>query len=287
MATAPRLGFAPCKSVGSGADNKGLTEYTIANGYATALGTGDLVALTTDGSIVVGTNSARNLGVFHGVTYTDSTGKPQIQKYWPASTTSLTTPVTALVMDSPTATYNMVANGPVTLAIPGAIYAVSLTAPNASTGRSTMTVNNVATRVGTLDITTSPTDMTGLANLENGDIFSVKSSIGNVANSVTIITNQTLAQFLAALNGHGVTAIADPVTGFLDVKSTDGGTLIIAQSTGTPLTDQAALLGATGTVNAIVAASAGAVEVVKVIDTVNLVLEVRLTDVDFRSNLEA
>jgi len=282
MATAPRLGLNPCKSVGSGSFNAGLTEYTIANGYSTALGVGDLVTLSS-GTVVQGVNNAANLGVFQGVTYVDSTGREQIQKYWPASTTSLVTPVTALIMDSPDTTYTVVATSPLTLAIPGAWYALNLNAPNSSTGRSTMTLNNTPTSTGTLDMH----NQTNMASITaNGAIFTVKSSIANVLTTVTIITNMTSAQLLAAINvaGNGLTASYAATTGFLVVSTTDGGNLVIADSTDTPVASYG-VLAATGTVNSIVADSAGAVEIVKVIDTVNNVAEVRLTNAYFRANL--
>jgi hypothetical protein len=285
MATAPRLGLSPCKSVGSGADNKGLTEYTIANAYATALGTGDLVQLTgTSNNIQVGANTSQNLGVFHSCYYVDSTGRAQFQKYWPASTSSLVTPVTALVMDSPAATYNMVATSPLTLAVPGAWYAINLSAPNSSTGRSTMTINNTPTSTGTVVLG-------GLTNTAaattNGAIFTVKSSVANVLTTVTFATNQTSAQLLALINVAGNGLIGSFNAGnFLVVATTDGGELVIADSTDTPVATYG-VLAATGTINSIVADSAGAVEIVKVIDTVNNVAEVRLTNANFRSNLSA
>ena len=275
MATAPRLGLTPAKTVGSGPDNKGLTEYTIANGYATALGTGDPVKLTTDGSIIRASNSADTIGVFHGVTYVDSTGRIQIQKYWPASTTSLVTPVTALVMDNPTASYFAVCASPVAITTNGDLYPMNLTAPNSSTGRSQMTVNNTPTKTGSLAVT--GTNNAALTGLTNGAAFNISSSVAATVTTITIVTNQTPAQLLALLNAvPGITASLN-ASNFLVVATTDGGKLVLADGTSTPLASSN-LLAVAGTYAATVSAGSDMVKVLKVIDTVNNVVEVKLSE---------
>ncbi len=283
MATAPRLGLNPCKSVGSGADNKGLTEYTLANAYATALGVGDLVKLTTDGTVIQGTNAIDQLGVFHGVKYVDSTGRIQIQKYWPASTTSLETPVTVLVMDNPVSTYLAVTSGPTTAIIPGQIFALNLTAPNAATGRSTMTINNTVVKTGATDIT-GATDMGAtVTNIDDSDAFNISTSVHTTPVTITIGATETTAHFLAQLNAvPGISATTNG-SGFLVVTVTDGGSLILADGAGTPLADST-ILAVTGTYTPYVAAGSGAVRVLKVIDSVNQVVEVMLDEPLFRAH---
>ena len=286
MATAPRLGLNPCKTVGSGPNNGGLTEYAIASGYGTALGVGDLVKLTTDGSVIQGTNAVNQLGVFAGCTYADSTGRLQIQKYWPASQTSTNPAPTCLVMDYPEATFNAVCAGTIdtALTIPGALYALNLTAPNSSTGRSTMTVQNIASTTGSLAIT--GTNNAGLTNLENGDAFAINTSVNTSPVTVTIVTNQTPAQLLALINAiPGVVASLNASTHYLTIAATDGGNLVLTDGSGTPLADSNTFTGqtTTATLASTVADSSAAVEIMKVIDVANKVVEVRLVNQLFRA----
>jgi hypothetical protein len=64
-------------------------EYRILNnagtGYGTAIYYGDLVKIHTDGTLNIGDGSTDAIGVFAGCEYIDSTGKPNVSKYWPAS----------------------------------------------------------------------------------------------------------------------------------------------------------------------------------------------------------
>lgn len=72
-------------------------KYTILSTYASAIYSGDLVKLHTDGTLNIGDGTSPALGVFAGCEYTDSTGKPVISPYWPASTTA--TNIVAYVYD--------------------------------------------------------------------------------------------------------------------------------------------------------------------------------------------
>jgi hypothetical protein len=145
-----------------------------------------------------------------------------------------------------------------------------------------MTVNNVATRTGTLDISGGSADMDEVAGIEEGDAFTVKSSVANVLNTATIGVTTTLAAFLAMLTGNGVVATVN-ASNFLVLTVTDGGNLIIADSTGTPIADAGTLIGAAGTIVSTVANSSAAVEIMKVIDADNKVVEVRLVNQLFRA----
>ncbi len=289
MATAPRKGFNRARSLGSSTDYQGLSEYTIASGYATALGVGDAVKLTTDGSIIVATNSATSLGVFMGCRYIDATNRIQITDYWPASQTSTET-VTALVVDNPTATWKVRTAGAIStaLTIPGALYPMNLTAPDSTTHRSTMTVNNVAIVTGSLDAHAT-TDVTSLTNIENGDVFTIKSTVANQLTTVTLITNMTAAQLLAAINVAGNGLIASYTSaGYLTVSATDGGNIVLADSTGTPLADSATFLSTVGTHASIVALSAALVQVVRYPtpqDVTDGVLEVTLVNNKYITNI--
>ncbi len=282
MATAPRKGYNPARSVGSGADNKGLSEYTIASGYSTALGTGDIVALTgTADNIAVGANSAYNLGVFHAVTYTDpTTGRLLITDYWPAS--QVATDAKALVMDAPQATFNAICTNPIGDMVVGTFYATTLTAPDSFTHRSSQMVNNTVAKTGSLAVT--GTNNAGLAGLANSDAFAISTSVHTTPVTITIVTNQTPAQLLALLNAvPGISAALNSSTHYLTITVTDGGDLILADGTGTPLADSN-LVSVAGTFTPNVAKASSAVKIVKIIDTVNYVVEVCLTNEELQDN---
>ena len=94
------FGFRPTKMLGGASFNGGQTEYGIASTYDTNIFTGDAVELHTDGTVTIAAAGQTNiLGVFNGCFYTDSTGKANWSKYWPADTTS--TDAVAFVVDDP------------------------------------------------------------------------------------------------------------------------------------------------------------------------------------------
>jgi hypothetical protein len=82
--------------------------YVIASGYAVNVFSGDPVKLTDNGVVQLGTSDGtRNgtvggillLGIFAGVQYRDSNGRPVVSNYWPASTTG--TEIQCYVYDDP------------------------------------------------------------------------------------------------------------------------------------------------------------------------------------------
>lgn len=88
--------------------------YTLATGYAVNVFAGDPVKMTDSGVIQLGTSDGTRsgttdgialLGVFAGVTYKDSNGKPVVSNYWPASTTA--TDIEAFVYDDPETLYDV------------------------------------------------------------------------------------------------------------------------------------------------------------------------------------
>lgn len=83
--------------------------YTIASAYGTAIYKGSPVILNTNGTVTVGTTAADILGVFAGVQYLDSTGKPVYSPNWVASTTA--TDIVAFVYDDPAIVYEIQSNG--------------------------------------------------------------------------------------------------------------------------------------------------------------------------------
>lgn len=88
--------------------------YTLATGYAVNVFAGDPVKMTDAGVVQLGTSDGTRsgttdgialLGVFAGVTYKDSNGKPVVSNYWPASTTA--TDIEAFVYDDPETLYDV------------------------------------------------------------------------------------------------------------------------------------------------------------------------------------
>lgn len=84
------------------------TLYRIANAYATAIYTYDMVTQATDGTITkttAGTNAASTpVGIFMGCQYTGTNGVTIKSPYWPASTALLGTSVNnveAYIVDDP------------------------------------------------------------------------------------------------------------------------------------------------------------------------------------------
>lgn len=59
--------------------------FTINPTYGTSIYKGDPVILNANGTVTVGTAAAALLGVFVGCEYVDSTGKPTVSNFYPAS----------------------------------------------------------------------------------------------------------------------------------------------------------------------------------------------------------
>jgi len=83
------FGFIPVRMVGGAYFSGGQDEYDIADDYNTAIFSGDIVELHTDGTITIGAAGQTNLiGVFNGCFYTTDAGEPTYSRYWPASQSS-------------------------------------------------------------------------------------------------------------------------------------------------------------------------------------------------------
>jgi len=83
------FGFIPVRMVGGAYFSGGQDEYDIADDYNTAIFSGDIVELHTDGTITIGAAGQTNLiGVFNGCFYTTDGGEPTYSRYWPASQSS-------------------------------------------------------------------------------------------------------------------------------------------------------------------------------------------------------
>lgn len=283
MPTGTKKGLTPARTVGSGPDNQGLNSYAIASGYSTGLGLGDPVKLTTDGTIIKATNdTADSIGVFMGVKYTDANGDPQFKKNWVASTTG--TDIEALVDDNPFRTFTAKAEGPIPLVQKGDIFALNLTDPDTNTGRSTATVKTNTEIIGDVDLDGETDIGANIAGVADSDTFTIETTApANSPVTITIEDGDGITELLAKLNAvTGISASVQAVTGFLVIEATDGYDITTAEGTNTPFA--ALFAGAAGTFSEVVAASAGLVKVVNVVDTDDYTLEVVLVDHDLRDD---
>jgi hypothetical protein len=271
--------------VGSGPNNCALSEYSIASGYAVGLGLGDPVKLTTDGTIIRASNdTADSIGVFAGVNYTDSDGKPQFKKNWTASTTA--TNIKALVDDQPMRTFVGVGDGPIPLVQRGDIFAMNLTDPDTATGRSTMSIKVLAEIDGAEDISAITDLGAEITALSDTDTFTIRTSAVTAgdATTITIADGDGATELLVKLNAvDNISAEVDATTGFLSLTATDGYDMVLVDGTGTPLADSD-VFPAAGTITEVVAASAGLVKVINVVDVDTYALEVVLVDHDLRDD---
>ena len=82
-----------------------LSEYTIATGYATGIGEGDIVKMTGTGRNIeiAAAGEEDSIGVFKGCMYVNSQGEQVFSSQWPASQAA--TEIKALVYDDPSFTF--------------------------------------------------------------------------------------------------------------------------------------------------------------------------------------
>lgn len=149
---APR-GLVPTGHLSGGIPNR-MNEYSIASAYGSNIFTGQLVERTGTGSNIQASavTNADNLGVFAGVRYVDSSGKPQWKRYWPASTTG--TNIVALVYDDPDTIFTIQNSGTYTAAMEGNVAD--------TTGLS----GDTATGISSQELDTSSVSASGSAQLK-------------------------------------------------------------------------------------------------------------------------
>ena len=130
------FGFVPVRMQGGAPFSGGQSEYTIASTYGTNIFTGDLAIQVAAGGVEVSAAaSENNIGIFNGCFYTDTNGKPQYAKYWPASTTS--TDAVAFIIDDPNVIFEAQEDGSaLALADRGTNTELVATAGSTTTGRS-------------------------------------------------------------------------------------------------------------------------------------------------------
>ena len=147
-------GFVPIRHLTGGVIRP--QEYAIANGLAANLASGDLVTMTTDGTIIRGTAGGTALGVFYGVEYQDNTsGDVKFVKVWNSGTTvKANTAVKAYVYDDPNITFQVQCNGTFATANVGELANVTIGTFNSTYGHSTdeLDISTLATTAKVLRI---------------------------------------------------------------------------------------------------------------------------------------
>ena len=138
------FGFRPVMKVGGGVSNQGQTEYTIANGEASAIFMGDPVKLVANGNIDIASSAGDTIvGIFNGCFYTDpTTQKPTFSNYYPGGVAA--SDIVAQVIDDPNQLFEVQANGTITAANVGENAETSYTAGSTKSGISKAEVNTFA-----------------------------------------------------------------------------------------------------------------------------------------------
>jgi len=98
------FGLKPIGKIGQNADNQGLTEYLIADNYASAIYQGDPVKAVAGGTVEVAPAANTNLvGVFWGqfITKDPTTGKPTYRNYYTQTNVANGEEIRAFVYDDP------------------------------------------------------------------------------------------------------------------------------------------------------------------------------------------
>jgi len=141
------FGLRPLRTKGSKPYSGGLTQYTIAQGYATAIYQGDMVCVSAGNlEVLTSGNFPGVLGVFMGCAYVDkTTKKPVFSNYYPASTSSYgfidgSSKTVAYVCDDPDATFLICSDAAVSAGDLGKNVSVSLATGSSYTGLSGMTL---------------------------------------------------------------------------------------------------------------------------------------------------
>lgn len=101
-------GLKPINLIGGQVYSGSTRHFPIASGYGTSIFNGDVVKLTTDGTLIkeTGTTTANPVGVFVGCSYTSAVlGYKLFSQYYPASTVA--SDIEAYVVDDPDALFKV------------------------------------------------------------------------------------------------------------------------------------------------------------------------------------
>lgn len=169
-ATANPRGFLPVQKHGSRPNNGGLRLMKIASGYSTAIYYGDLVKLVVGGTIEkeAGTTTAKPVGVFLGVQWTDPTYGPTFRQYYPGSVTA--SDIYAFVCDDPDALFQIQADDSLDQNAVGTNAALVQTAGSTTTGDSKVALD-ASTIAGTATLPVRIVDFVRSELSKPGDDF--------------------------------------------------------------------------------------------------------------------
>lgn len=128
------MGLNPSRMLGGTPFNNSQNRYRILKNYATAIFQGDLVAVSTNGTIIrAGATTNPVVGVFNGVFYTDpTTQKPTWKNYYPGSISANN--IIANVIDDPNVVYTIAADESFANADLFANYSIVATAGSTASG---------------------------------------------------------------------------------------------------------------------------------------------------------
>lgn len=94
--------------------------YTITGAYGTTIYKGSPVVLNTNGTITLAAVASDWLGSFAGCDYIDSTGKPNVSNFWPASQAIQSgTAANCYIYDDPTTVFDIQADATQVIAVIG------------------------------------------------------------------------------------------------------------------------------------------------------------------------
>lgn len=145
-------------------------EYRVAtDGSITAIHTGDIVSLTTDGTIIAGVASTPAIGVFAGVRYTSTSGEAVWSKFVGTNLDTQGDIAYALVYDDPQIVFRAQFSGASGVAQIGSTFDLLATAGSNTTGLSNHEIDSSdATDVllRLLDFVDDPTNDSTLDNAE-------------------------------------------------------------------------------------------------------------------------
>ena len=122
--------------LGSGVANGGTTEYAIASGASGNIFSGDLVKMTSAGTILVSGAGDESIGIFRGCSFTNSSGDTIFSSHFPDGTVSAD--IVAFVEDDPNAVFEIQSAGSPAQTDVGLNADISYTAGSTKTGMSAM-----------------------------------------------------------------------------------------------------------------------------------------------------
>ena len=182
-------GLVPANSMGAFSDSGKTNEYPITATYASSMFTGDLVTLSTAGTVIRATATQSALGVFQGCKYVPSSNNNGTVAfaYWPGNpgVQTGTTPV-AIVLDDPNAVFSIQETGS-TASTAGTALTQAAVGNNANI---LYTAGSTITGISAVSLDNSTTATTLTQNLKIiGLDPTIGNAVGNYANWLVQINN--------------------------------------------------------------------------------------------------